>query len=685
MPSLPARNTLDRETSPYLLQHRDNPVHWQAWSPEVLRAAKALGKPILLSVGYAACHWCHVMAHESFEDPDTAALMNDLYVNIKVDREERPDIDAIYQSALALLGQQGGWPLTMFLTPDAEPVWGGTYFPPDQRYGRPAFRDVLLRVRQVFDTDRGTVDKNRTALTQALANQSGPVRDQHGNPATVALSLDIVAQVAKRLADETDAEHGGIGKAPKFPQASVLLLMLRAWLRTGDTACRDAVRLTLDRMCMGGIYDHLGGGFARYSTDEVWLVPHFEKMLYDNAQLLEVLTLAWKATHSPLYAARVRETVDWVLREMTAEGGGFAATLDADSEGEEGRFYVWSAAEIEAVLGGDAEPFKAAYNVTPAGNWEGQNILNRTPARGLNDSMTEALLAQCRNFLLTARAARVRPGWDDKVLADWNGMMIAAMAEAAATFDEPLWLEAAKRAFAFVRDTLGQGGRLRHSWRRGLLNRTGLLDDHAQMARAALKLYDITGEAGYLADARAWVAACERHFRDPEHGGYFLTADDAENLIVRTRHAHDNATPPGNAVLAEVCARLWLVAGEADYRRMAEDIVDAFVGELARNFFPLASLLNAFETLARAPQVVVVGRPGASDTRALVRIALEAPQPDRVLSVLGPNEVLAASHPAHGKTMQDERATAYVCFGTSCSLPIIEPAELAKELAAPRR
>jgi len=648
MTSLPARNMLHQETSPYLLQHRDNPVHWQPWSQEVLRAAQAVGKPILLSVGYAACHWCHVMAHESFEDAETAALMNDLFVNIKVDREERPEIDAIYQSALALLGQSGGWPLTMFLTPDGQPVWGGTYFPPDQRYGRPAFRDVLRRVRQVFDSEPATVEKNRTALTQALARQAEPVRDDQGNPATVALSLDILTQVSKRLAQEFDAEHGGIGKAPKFPQPAIMLLLLRAWLRTGDAVYRDPVLLTLDRMCMGGIYDHVGGGFARYSTDETWLVPHFEKMLYDNAQLLEVLTLAWRATRQPLYAERARETVEWVLREMIAEGGGFAATLDADSEGEEGRFYVWSAAEIDAVLGPDSAAFKAAYNVTPQGNWEDQNILNRTPARGLNDSITEAMLAQCRRFLLTAREARERPGWDDKVLADWNGMMIAAMADAAAAFDEPLWLDAAKRAFAFVRDTLGRDGRLRHSWRQGQLNRAGLLDDHAQMARAALMLHDVTGEAGYLADAKTWVEICERHFRDAANGGYFLTADDAEGLIVRTRNAHDNAVPSGNAVLAQACARLWLVTGEDRWRALAADTIDSFAGELSRNFFPLASLLNAFETLVRAPQIVIVGDPKAEDTIALRRTALHAPQPDRVLTVLAPGETLPATHPAQG-------------------------------------
>ena len=676
MASLPARNMLDQETSPYLLQHRDNPVHWQPWSPEVLAAAREIGKPILLSVGYAACHWCHVMAHESFEDPDTAALMNRHFIAIKVDREERPDIDTIYQSALALLGQQGGWPLTMFLTPAGEPVWGGTYFPPQSRYGRPGFRDVLERVRQVFDTEQGTVDKNRMALGQALAQLAGPVRDDNGNPATVALSLDLLGQIAERLAGAFDLEWGGIGKAPKFPQAPIMLLLLRHWRRTGHAPSLQAVEVTLDRMCQGGIYDHLGGGFARYSTDQQWLVPHFEKMLYDNAQLIELLTLAWRATGKPLYQQRVREIAEWVRREMLAEGHGFAATLDADSDGEEGRYYVWDEAEVDAALGDLAASFKRAYDVTPHGNWEGKTILRRTAA-----AADEALLARCRAILLQRRAARVRPGWDDKVLADWNGLMIAALAEAGEVFAAPAWIAAAQRAFAFVRDQLTVGGRLRHSWRAGQSNRTGLLDDLAGMARGALALHQATGDAAYLDQARAWVAEADAHFRDSEHGGYFTTADDADGLIVRTRHAHDNATPSANGVLAEASARLWLLTGEDTHRRRAEQVIDAFAGEVARNFFPLATLLNAFETLARATQIVIVGAPDAPDTRALKRAALVAPLAACALSVLPPGAALPPAHPAHGKAPLGGKATAYVCIGASCSLPITDPEVLTAELS----
>ncbi|MEE8546015.1 MAG: thioredoxin domain-containing protein, partial [Alphaproteobacteria bacterium] len=365
--SVMSANVLDRETSPYLLQHADNPVHWQPWGAAALERAARENKPILLSVGYAACHWCHVMAHESFEDPETAALMNAHFVSVKVDREERPDIDAIYQTALALLGQHGGWPLTMFLSPDGEPFWGGTYFPPDSRYGRPGFRDVLRRLHQIYSSDQDAVIKNRGALREALEKLSEPTP---GTPA-VTPTLGLLDKVAEQLVGQVDFQHGGLGGAPKFPHVPVFELLWRAYLRSGSAPCRDAVLVTLERMCQGGIYDHLSGGFARYATDGQWLVPHFEKMLYDNAQLLDLLTLVWQHGRQPLHAQRARETAEWVIREMRAAGGGFAATQDADAEGVEGKFHVWDEAEIDALLGPGAESFKTAYGVTPGGNWEG--------------------------------------------------------------------------------------------------------------------------------------------------------------------------------------------------------------------------------------------------------------------------------------------------------------------------
>ncbi len=467
-------NRLARETSPYLIQHKDNPVAWWPWGPEALAEATRTGKPILLSVGYAACHWCHVMAHESFEDPATASVMNELFVNIKVDREERPEIDEIYMNALHLLGEQGGWPLTMFLTPQGEPVWGGTYFPKDSRYGRPAFVDVLREVSRVFRDEPEKIDNNRKAIVARLA-----VRARAAGKAN--LGRAELDQISTRFGNLFDSTHGGIRGAPKFPQCSILELLWRAGERTGDGRYFETVAHTLERMSQGGIYDHLGGGFSRYSVDERWLVPHFEKMLYDNAQLLELLALAHARTGNDLFRERAIETVGWLSREMTTGGGAFASSLDADSEGEEGRFYVWSLGEIEAVLGkDDAAYFASHYDVTPAGNFEGHNILNRLATAAQSDP-DEERLAQLRAKSLAARARRVRPGLDDKVLADWNGLIIAALANAGALLEESDWIERAARAFEFIARSMTKGDRVGHSWRDGRLVFPGLSSDFAAM------------------------------------------------------------------------------------------------------------------------------------------------------------------------------------------------------------
>ena len=666
-------NRLAEETSPYLLQHADNPVHWHPWGAEALARAKAENKPILLSIGYAACHWCHVMAHESFENDAIADLMNRYFVNVKVDREERPDIDTIYMQALHMMGQQGGWPLTMFLTPEGEPFWGGTYFPPTGRWGRPGFADVLEGLAKVW---RETPEKAGEAADSLRDRIKGLGRAEAG----AQIPLRVNDEAAQRIAGQFDMKEGGLGTAPKFPNPSVLELLWRAHLRNGDRAARDAVLLTLDKMSQGGIYDHLGGGYARYSTDARWLVPHFEKMLYDNAQLLDLLVAAWKETGKPLYEARIRETVGWTLREMIAQGGGFAATLDADSEGEEGRFYVWTEAGIDAALGADAALFKAAYDVTPGGNWEGKSILHRNHGAGPFDETHEARLAECRATLLALRAERIRPGWDDKVLADWNGLMIAAMANAAAVFGEPRWLEAARTAYRFVAGTMQADGRLFHAHRDGRTRHAATLDDYAAMARAALALYEVTGEKACLVQAEAWVAALDAHYWDAD-GGYFLTADDAEALIVRTKSADDDATPSGNGLAAEVLARLALVTGEARYRDRADALIAAFSGQIGRNFFPLATLMNASEMLQRGAQIAIAGQRGAEDTKALLDAAFRAPAVARVIAVVEPGAELPSTHPAHGKGRVDGRAAAYVCVGQTCSLPATDAEGLRAAMA----
>ena len=659
-------NYLSAETSPYLLQHKDNPVHWHIWAADTLAKAKSADKPILLSIGYAACHWCHVMAAESFENDETAALMNDLFVPIKVDREERPDIDSIYQSALTLLGQRGGWPLTMFLTPDGEPFWGGTYYPPESKYGRPAFRDILRRIAGVYRQQKATVEKNTSILRDGLQRLSE-------YPSDSVLTPDTLNEVCEKLCELFDPVEGGLGQAPKFPQSPVLALLWRAHKRTGNAKIRGAVLLTLDRMSQGGIYDHLGGGFARYATDNSWLVPHFEKMLYDNAQLIEILSWAWQETRNPLYAARVSETISWMLREMRVEGGAFAAAIDADSEHEEGKFYVWSAAEIETILGPDAALFKRHYDVHRIGNWEGRTILNRSDKPDLMDAQVEARLAVCRKKLWEVRERRVRPGRDHKVLADWNGLAISALAHAAAAFSRPEWLTAARDAFAFVSAKMNaENGRLFHSWCDGRTH-PGTLDDYATMSRAALALYQLTGEAGYLAHAETWEDVLKTYYLDPERGGYFLTSSDASDVIMRIRSPLDNATPSGNAVMLEVLATLFYVTGKAAYRDQAEMQISAFAGEVVRNSLPLASLLSAMDFFLNGIQIVIRAGQGTAE---LLNAVHECSIPNRILSVRHAGEDGHEGHPVSGKSNVGDMATAYVCVGQTCSRPITDPQDL---------
>ena len=659
----PRRNLLGDESSPYLLQHRDNPVHWMPWGDEAFAMAGDTGRPVLLSIGYAACHWCHVMAHESFEDDAIAAQMNRLFVNVKVDREERPDVDAIYQQALQLLGEQGGWPLTMFLTPDRKPFWGGTYFPPEDRYGRPGFPTVLSSISQIYQNETEKVVSNTAALTEALEKMS-EVSPGAG------ITDAIVDQAAESFLRGVDTVHGGLGGAPKFPQGPVFEFLWRAWRRTGVPQYRDAVLVTLDRMSQGGIYDHVGGGFARYSVDAVWLVPHFEKMLYDNAQLIDLLSLAWRDTGSPLYRERVAETVDWLMREMVVEGGGFAGTLDADSEGEEGKFYVWTEAEIDAALGADAPLFKTAYDVTPGGNWEGNTILNRSrkPLRMPEDD--EATLKACREKLLTVRAGRIRPGLDDKVMADWNGLMIAALAQASRVFGRPDWLDAAIAAWEFVVGQVSDGGRLRHTWRAGQASQPATLEDYAHMMRAALALHQATQETIYLDQATAWLDILDAHYLDAATGVYNFAADDVGDLIVRTRPFFDNATPSGNGTLVQNLARLWLLTGDADYRERGERLMQAVSGDLQRTAMAMPTLLSGRELFANGVQVVIAGDGGgANDLR---ETAWAAADPNIVIQELADGAALPPGHPAHGKGPVDGKPAAYVCRGNTCSLPLSE-------------
>jgi uncharacterized protein len=640
-----------------------------------LAEAKRNSKPILLSVGYAACHWCHVMAHESFEDDATAAVMNELFVNIKVDREERPDIDQIYMAALHHLGEHGGWPLTMFLTPNGEPIWGGTYFPKGSRYGKPAFVDVLREIARLFREEPEKIENNRAALMDRLAAKARP-------PGLVTLGAVELDNAARQLGGIIDPVNGGTRGAPKFPQAALFELLWRGGLRSGEARYFAAVDITLHHICEGGIYDHLGGGFSRYSVDERWLVPHFEKMLYDNAQLLELLAIAYQRFDKPLYRQRAHETVDWLRREMTTGEGAFSASLDADSEGEEGKFYVWSYDEVIEHLGiEDGQFFARHYDVTPAGNFEGHNILNRLKPQERSDA-DEARLAALRTKLLAVRDGRIRPGLDDKVLADWNGMMIAALTNAGLMFNEPSWLDMAARAFDFIARAMSRSDRLGHSWREGKLKFPGLALDFAAMIRAALSLYEATGRRNYLDQALAWQHALDREYADEAAGIYYLTAADAEGLVVRPASTADEATPNHNAVAAQNLIRLAVLAGDDRYREKADRLIAAIAPQAVENLYMHMALINAVDLRLRAAEIVVTGE--GPHAEGLLDAARKMPPLDRIVLHAGAAAALPARHPARDKIAAASEPSAFVCVGETCSLPVSDPAGLIGAIDAVR-
>ena len=672
-------NALANATSPYLRQHQDNPVDWQVWGNAAFARARAENRPILLSVGYAACHWCHVMAHESFENEATARLMNENFVCVKVDREERPDVDLIYQSALSAFEGRGGWPLTMFLAPDGIPFWGGTYFPPTSRWGKPAFDHVLRSIAQVFRQSPDKVRNSTADMARALQSLGEP-KAQGEAAALTPQTLDAAANAVLSV---MDPDHGGIRGAPKFPNLTALDLLWRGHLRTGVAGMDHAVFHALERMSQGGLYDHLGGGYARYCVDDAWLVPHFEKMLYDNALFIDLLSTVWRTRNTRLFEARVRETVGWALRELLTAEGAFAASFDADSEGEEGKFYVWDEADIDYLLGTSAPAFKTAYDVTSAGNWEHKVILNRLHAPALGDAPAEAALALSRAKLFAVRSERVAPGRDDKVLADWNGLMIAALVNAAMTFGERTWMTAAERAFQAIVRIHGDHNQLAHSSFKGQRGPQGFLDDYANMARAALALYEATGKGDYRAQAERWLDTIEARFAAPDGAYYFAPEGGDDHLLVRPRHANDGPQPSGNGTTAALLARLHLLTGEDSYRVRAERLITAFGGMAAKYPVAFATVLNSFETLVSAQQIVVMTAPGQEQaTDALLIAAFAGPRPDRVVQLVGPGSRLPAGHPAAGKTLVAGKATAYVCTGQSCSLPVHTSEELSQLLRA---
>ncbi len=673
-------NRLSGETSPYLLLHKDNPVHWSPWGPEAFQEAESSGKPILLSIGYTACHWCHVMNHESFADPGTAALMNELFVNVKVDREERPDIDQLYQAAAQTMGYQGGWPLTMFLNPKAEPFFVGGYFPVEEKYGQVPFKRVLEDISRKYREQGEQVGSDATNITQAIGQIWS--RDLRG-PLDPRL-LDVLSvHVAQRF----DIFYGGVTGAPKFPNTALVEVLWRAFLRTGAMQFPQLVQVTLDTMCLAGIYDHVGGGFHRYAVDERWAVPHFEKMLNDNALLIDLLSTVGVHNRVPLYRTRVEETIGWAMREMMV-GDAFASSLDADVDGEEGAYYLWTAPEIDATLMGTfAQRFKDVYSIRAEGAFNGKNIIARTGGfpYPLPDA-DEALLKRQRELLLAARLqTRKAPLRDDKILADANGMMIVALVNAGLTYANPAWLTAAQKAFAFVTKAMAEGDRLYHSWCDGKRGHTGFADDYAQMIRAALALWEATGEKLYLECAKRWTLVMGEYFWEPAAGGYCQNAMDDEPLLHRVRTVFDAAVPAANSVMISNLSKLFLATGETSYRDRAGAVVGTFAGVVGQSLLAMGTYLNGLETLLSGLQIVVVGQRNNGKTQELISAVLGRSLPNKLLLVVEPGEELPEGHPAKGKAMENGQPTAYVCQHQNCSAPIANPVTLSQVLQLPPR
>ncbi len=667
-------NRLIDETSPYLLQHARNPVAWYPWGEEALQKARNDDKPLMLSVGYSACHWCHVMERESFESEEIAALLNEHFVSIKVDREERPDIDEIYMNAVQMMTGSGGWPLTVFLTPALKPFYGGTYFPPDDRFGRPGFKTVLTELARVFAEERNKIQQTSDALTRRLQVLSSTPKT------SVILTRNVVSLAARELGTRFDARDGGFSPAPKFPPYGGLSLLLRHHSTSGDGEVLAMVELTLDKMAAGGMYDHLGGGFHRYSTDERWLVPHFEKMLYDNALLAPVYLDAYRVTGSEAYARVARATLEWVLREMQCDKGGYYSTQDADSEGEEGKFYVWSHTELRALLGDAFEPFAKAYDVTPSGNWEGKTILNLS---GGLQSFDESLESS-RQKLLKSRDARVHPGLDDKILTSWNGLMVVAMARAYRVLGDDRFLDSARRAARFIESALYDGDRLLATYRSGRAQHKAYLDDHAFFLAGYVELFECDFDAEWLERARQMVDAMKTLFVDENRGGFYFTGSDHEPLITRTKTGFDGAIPSGNGIAATYLLKLAEYTGARDVELLAVNSLHAFQAQLERSPAGFAQMLAAVDFyLSEKREIVVAGPRETTATKEALSDLWSVYAPNVSIALTDPERDTEIDIPLfEGKTAgpNPDAPRFYVCESYSCQAPTDDVSEVVSTL-----
>ena len=672
-------NRLARETSPYLLQHADNPVDWYPWGTEALDRARQEDKPILLSIGYAACHWCHVMAHESFENEATARLMNEKFINIKVDREERPDLDNIYMQAVQALTGHGGWPMTMFLTPFGEPFYGGTYYPPEERQGMPSFSRVLNAVSDAYRNKPDSVAQTSRQLREIYESAKLQARSEG------ALTPHALDLAYRGIAQKYDVRHGGLEGAPKFPPTMALDFLLRYWRRTGTDYALEMVTHTFRQMARGGIYDQVGGGFHRYTVDAVWLIPHFEKMLYDNALLIRLGAYVWQATRDEEFMRVTEETVRWVEREMTSPEGGFYSSQDADSEGEEGKFYVWTLPELDKLLGSDSPIVREYYGATPGGNFEGKNIFHvRTDSSliaaraGIKRQLLDRIIADAKATLYNARAKRIWPGRDEKILASWNGLMLRGIATAARVFERDDMARLAIRNGEFLYSRMIEGGRISRLWSKNGNKRNGFLEDYAAVGLGFISLYELTFDLKWISRATEIAHSMVQWFWDDQLGAFFDTPSDAEVLITRPRDPTDNATPSGTSLAVDLMLTIAELTHDADMRRRATFVLETLATPLLRYPSAFGHMLGAADMAVNgAVEVAIAGVPADKSFKALAH---------EVASHYVPSLVLAGGSSAagvalmEGRTPTGTKATAYVCRSYACEAPATSAELLASQL-----
>ena len=663
-----ANNYLSKETSPYLLQHKDNPVNWYGWNEDAFIQAEKENKPILLSIGYASCHWCHVMAHESFEDIETAKIMNDKFINIKLDREERPDIDSIYQTALALLGQQGGWPLTMFLDSSKKPFWGGTYFPKTPRHGMPSFTSILNMISESFDNNKNDIEKNKTIIFNAMQKLQG---EKYENE----LDEKFYKKISELILSNIDTVHGGLKGAPKFPQFFLYEYLLKQYKKKSDNLSYDLSVKSIDQICSGGIYDHIGGGISRYSVDQYWLVPHFEKMLYDNAQLIGILNNFWQLTEKSAYKNKIYETVNWLKNDMTDSYGAFYSSYDADSEGIEGKYYVWSYQELQKILGDNLLFFTKIFDIHENGNWEGSNVLSYTENLHIEDDDYNKLRLLI-NDLYHERIKRTKPTCDNKILCDWNGLMIDSIAKSSAIFKDEKLLNLATRAFNFIKTSMYDGKTLYHSHCNSINKHEGMLEDYAYIIKAGLTIYEITTDEEYLKFILELTEILIENFGD-EEGMFFITSKIKEDIIIRNKQIIDNVMPNANAVMIENLTKLNFITGEHKYNQLNAKIIKDYSSRINKEYLGICSFLSSVDFFNNYQSIIITGT-NKDDNKKIYDQLIKIYLPNTMILMINDTNNVISKNNFLNQIEINDQSLIYFCKNNTCSLPSNSVEEILK-------